>query len=714
MNKSILFTFLIFISTNFAFAQNQELSIADAVLQQHRKFAAEKYVDAHWIGSTNEFSFIEDYQSLKKSNLKGDTTELTSTKEINKLLGLDEKEKFQYLYGINWVNDHEFTMIQGEKVLHFNVKSKTAKIIHTINNGENITIDNTTLNAAFTIDNNLRVSLANGEIVNATDFEDKNIVSGQSIARSEFGINGGIFWSPAGNYMAFYQKNETEVNDYPLLNIDSVPGALNTIKYPMAGQGSEKARIGIFNVRSKRTSYLKTKQVYDDYLTNLAWGPIEEYIYIAELNRDQNHMKLNKYRISDGSFVKTLFEEKNDNWVEPEHPVKFIPGKSNQFLWLSERNGFMNLYLYNTEGRMIRNLTPVNWVVQEIVGFDKSGTKVCFKGTGESPLEKNYFWADIQTGKVTRITKTQGTHDAILSTDGKFLLDQYSNINTPGISQVITTSNGRTKVLITSKNKLEDYKIGKAELIELKSSDGKTLHARMIKPSDFDENKKYPVLVYVYGGPHAQMVTNSWLAGASLWMNYFAEKGYLIFTLDNRGSANRGFAFESGIHRKVGTLELEDQMTGVEYLKSLSYVDADKMAVHGWSYGGFMTTSLMTRKAGTFKVGVAGGPVMDWKYYEVMYGERYMDRPEENEEGYKTSSPITYIDQLQGDLMLIHGTIDDVVVMQHSYDFIRNCVDQGVQIDFFAYPMHKHNIRGKDRVHLMTKVLNYVEDKLNN
>jgi dipeptidyl-peptidase-4 len=255
---------------------------------------------------------------------------------------------------------------------------------------------------------------------------------------------------------------------------------------------------------------------------------------------------------------------------------------------------------------------------------------------------------------------------------------------------------------------MDEYALGVSEINSIKGIDGSELYYRMVKPSNFDPKNKYPVLVYVYGGPHAQMVTNSFNAGANLWMNWLAEQGYLVFTLDNRGSSERGFAFESQIHRQLGTVEMEDQLTGVEFLKSLPYVDSQRLAVHGWSFGGFMTTSLMLRHAGVFNVGVAGGPVTDWKFYEVMYGERYMDRPEENKEGYEANALTNYTKNLTGKLLLIHGTVDDVVVMQHNYSLIKKFVEDGKQMDFFPYPMHKHNVMGKDRAHLMEKVLTYV------
>jgi dipeptidyl-peptidase-4 len=289
-------------------------------------------------------------------------------------------------------------------------------------------------------------------------------------------------------------------------------------------------------------------------------------------------------------------------------------------------------------------------------------------------------------------------------------MDGFSSLSVP-FKAMLWTNNGKmAKLLMESKEKLAEYNIGSTEIGSIKGKDASDLYYRMIKPSNFDPSKKYPVMVYVYGGPHAQMITNSYLDGANLWMYWMAEQGYLVFTVDNRGSDNRGFDFESVIHAQLGNNEIDDQMKGVDYLKSLPYVDGNRLAVHGWSFGGFMTTSLMTRKADTFKVGVAGGPVIDWKWYEVMYGERYMDTPAENQKGFEQANVTNYAKDLKGKLLLIHGTNDDVVVEQHNLALVKKCVELGKQIDYFPYPMHKHNIIGKDRVHLMTKVLNYVID----
>jgi dipeptidyl-peptidase-4 len=267
-------------------------------------------------------------------------------------------------------------------------------------------------------------------------------------------------------------------------------------------------------------------------------------------------------------------------------------------------------------------------------------------------------------------------------------------------------------VLLKSEDRLKNYNVGTTEIFNINANNGTSLYCRLIKPSNFDPEKKYPVVVYVYNGPHVQLVTNSYLGGSSLWMNYLAEQGYLVFTVDGQGSAHRGKEFEQIIHRQLGTQEMADQLAGVEWLKKQSYVNPARMAVHGWSFGGFMTTSLMLRAPGTFKVGVAGGPVIDWRLYEIMYTERYMDTPQENTEGYDLSNCTNRADKLQGKLLMIHGADDNVVVLQHNMRFLKACVDKKIPVDFFVYPGHEHNVRGKDRVHLMNKIITYITDNL--
>ena len=387
--------------------------------------------------------------------------------------------------------------------------------------------------------------------------------------------------------------------------------------------------------------------------------------------------------------------------------------KPDQFIWMSERDGYNHLYLYDTEGKLIKQITKGNWIVKDIEGFDKNDSKVYFTATKESPLDNDLYSIDVKSGTIKLITNIRGTHTPILNKDMKYAIDIYYNTET-AVEYLLLNTEGKTlQKLHLDKNPLKDYKLGEMSIFTIKASDDKTdLYCRLIKPINFDQNKKYPVIVYVYGGPHEQLIGNGWLGKAGLFLNYLAEQGYVIFTVDSRGSANRGFEFESCIHRNLGTIEVADQMKGIDYLKTLSYVDQKRIGVDGWSYGGFMTISLMLKNPGVFKVGTAGGPVIDWKWYEVMYGERYMDTPEQNPEGYKNASLLNYADKLQGKLLIMHGTSDPTVVWQNSLSFIKKCVDEGKQLDYFVYPGHEHNVSGMDRVHLYKKISDYFKENL--
>lgn len=705
MKKSIFFLFLIFSGVSIA---QKELTLSESVMEQYRKFYPERPLMFKWIPNSTDYTFLKNYTTLMKSSVKAKSdTEWMTIADVNVIA----ETKFSWFSGFEWINENEFSINNGNEFAIINAKTKKLSYKHKLEeNAENALFNSTSKSIAYTVRNNVYI-MTNGRTgspLAVTSNTDKNIVSGAAIARSEFGISGGLFWSPNGQVLAFYQKDETDVHEYPLLDINETPGKLNAIKYPMAGQKSEKPRLGIYDVETKNLVFISPKGASDDYLTNVTFTPDNKFVLIAEVNRDQNHYWLNVYDAKTGQFVRTLLEEQNEKWVEPEHAAFFPNPKSNNFVWISEKDGFNNLYYYDFTGKLINQLTTNKFVVKNILTAQND--KIYFNATGESPLNTMVYSVDFK-GKQSLLTTTEGTHEVEIASNGTYFYDGYSNISTPFQADIYSISGKKAKHILTAENKLADYKIGKTEIGTIKAIDGTTLYTRLIKPSDFDPSKKYPVFIYVYGGPHAQMITNSWYAGANLWMNWLAEQDYLIYTVDNRGSAERGFAFESQIHRQLGKVEMEDQLSGVEYLKSLPYVDGDRLAVHGWSYGGFMTTSLLLHHPGVFKAGVAGGPVTDWKYYEIMYGERYMDRPEQNEEGYKQTSLLNHAQNLKDELLLIHGTVDDVVVMQHNFSLVKKFIDHGIQMDFFPYPMHPHNVRGKDRVHLMEKVLKFVMEK---
>lgn len=706
MHKKIFIILCSFFIANLSFAQLKKITLEESVLQQNRAFRADKMLGFQWLPKTYQYVYMADNftKLMTASATDNKAKELVTLSQINTALGT----KLKNFFGVEFVDANNLIINDSGKYYSYNLSLNTGNLVQeSTENSENQTFDASKKMLAFTEGNNLFILNSNKEKVAVTNNADKNIVSGQSIARNEFGISGGIFWSPKSNYLAFYQKDETDVADYPLLDITETPGKLISIKYPMIGQKSEKPKVGIYNLATKKTVFISPRNNSDDYLTNLAWTPDEKYLIIAELNRGQNDMCLNLYDATSGKFIRTIINETATKWVEPEHSAYFPNQNSNNFVWISEKDGFNNLYYYSIEGQLIKKLTNNTFPVREIVGSNAVGTEIYFTATGSKGINMLGYKVSLK-GKQTLITQNEGVHSFVPNYDGTYFFDEYSNHTTPSKSLLYNKSLKAT-TLLESQNKYNGYAIGTADITTIKAADGTAdLYTRLIKPSNFDASKKYPVMVYVYGGPHAQMITNSFLDGANLWMYWLAEQGYLVFTVDNRGSDNRGYAFESIIHRNLGTNEIEDQLKGVEYLKSLPYVDGSRLAVHGWSYGGFMTTSLMLRKPDTFKVGVAGGPVIDWKWYEIMYGERYMDTPAENAKGFEDASVLNYVNNLKGKLLLIHGTNDDVVVEQHNLSLVKKMVEAGKQVDYFPYPMHKHNVTGRDRVHLIKKVLDYI------
>lgn len=542
-----------------------------------------------------------------------------------------------------------------------------------------------------------------------------NIVLGESVHRNEFGINGGLFWSPEESRLAFYRMDQSMVVDYPLVNTKAREAEVRNIKYPMAGMKSHEVTVGVWDTHKEKLIYLDTRRdtsVHERemYLTNIAWSPDEKYIFIAKINREQNHMWLEQYDAITGAFVKVLFEETNPRYVEPCEPMVFTP-KGDQFLWFSMRDGYKHLYLYNLDGSLVKQVTKGEYEVEGFVKFDKKGENIVIYANKDNLAGSAAYKVNIKKGTMTALTPTEGTHFVVVGE--KMLVDVWSSVNTPAQADIRDMNGKLVKTLYVSENPLKEYAMPEVKLGTIKAADGKTdLYYRLITPPNMEQGKKYPTLVYVYGGPHSQLVTDSWLGGGNLYFMFLAQQGYVVYTLDNRGTDNRGFEFESCTHRHLGEIEMADQMEGVKFLKSLPYVDQDRMGVEGWSFGGFMTITMKLAHPEVFKVGCAGGPVIDWKWYEIMYGERYMDTPQENPEGYEANSLLNKAKDLEGRLLVIHGAEDNTVVWQHSLEFIERCINNLKQVDYFVYPHHEHNVRGRERTHLYNKMFQYYEDFL--
>jgi dipeptidyl-peptidase-4 len=711
--KKLIILGLILLAQLYAFTQTKLLTIED-ISGVNRALFPNTLRNLQWRGASDGFTYI-DNNALMTGQANSESREtIVDLATINSMLKGKGSDTLKQFPAITWLSADKFMFNVQQKVFTFEPGNSLLDQVNSYpENAENVDIDPNSLAAAYTLGNNLFIAAGNQQIA-VTGDQDKGIVNGQTVHRNEFGIFKGTFWSPKGNYLAFYRMDETMVTDYPVVSIEPRPAGVKNTKYPMAGMASHHVTVGVFNPKSKETVYLQTGEPKEQYLTCVTWSPDEKYIFVAVLNRDQNHLKMNQYDALTGAYLKTLFEEMDNEYVEPEHPLYFLNSKPDRFIWFSERDGYNHLYLYSIDGTLISQITSGKWVVSELLGTDPADSQVFYISNEENPIQQHIYVKDLNSGVTRKLSKLAGSHYGILNKKGDCVIDSWSSLseNVARGYEIINNKGKVLQVMPGDQNPLNEYKTGETSVFTIKNRNGDDLYCRMIKPVDFNPASKYPVFLYVYGGPHSQLVTDSWLGGAGLFLNYMAQQGYVVFTLDNRGTENRGIEFEQAVFRNLGELECEDQMAGIDYLKSLDFIDPSRIGVNGWSYGGFMTLSLMLRYPDVFRMGVCGGPVTDWKYYEVMYGERYMDTPESNPEGYKAASLLDRAGNLKGKLLVIHGTEDPTVVWQQSLDFVDKCIKAGVQLDYFVYPGHGHGVGGKDRLHLNQKMIRYFKDNL--
>ena len=719
-----LVTLLSIMTTTTSMAQGQKLLTLEELNfggVNYRKFVPERLYSTWW----GEQLMYQDVEETGMIDMKsGERRKLFSLDDVNPRLDaaisrLDgfKDEKIRTLQYVTFPypnetlalisNGHirllydwkkgEVTWVQpckGETETHWNEKSRIS---------------------AFVKADQLCITDAEGKTRQITTDGSREIVYGQAVHRNEFGIEEGIFWAPDGNRFAFYRMDQSMVTDYPQVNTFERVATHEPDKYPMLGMTSHKVTVGIYDCTSGKVQYLNAGDPTDRYFTNIAWDPDSKTVYMFELNRLQNDSRLVSYDATTGDKLKELYSETSDKYVEPLHPIVFLPWDKSQFIMQSQKDGYNHLIIYNIGTGKTRQLTSGKFVVEELYGFNEKAKSVIIASNEANPIQRNIYAVDVKTGKRKPLDNARGYHLAILSKSGQWLVDGYSEPDVPRNYDLVATATGKSTRLLTSNNPWEGYQQPIFESGTIKADDGVTdLYWRMVKPADFDPTKKYPTVVYVYGGPHAHNVDATWHWGSRSWETYMAQKGYVLFILDNRGSENRGLEFEQATWHRLGKVEMRDQMKGVEYLKSLPYVDADRLGVHGWSYGGYMTISLMTNYPDVFKVGVAGGPVIDWRWYEVMYGERYMGTPETNNEGIEACSLIPMAKNLKGKLQIIIGMNDPTVVPQHALSFLNACTEAGTQPDFFVYPGEGHNMRGHKSVHLHERITQYFEEFLKN
>lgn len=704
-NKLILFIWIIIIPEIIA---AQYFTIDDIEFGRVTYLKPTNIQNLQWMGRTDSLCYLRNDSLFARTVYQQEEILLFTLSELNELMQKNNLSSIGQFPEIVFLSENQFYFNLNNNLVLIDIHAKDLVAIPIPERAENLILEPHTTTIAYTLGQNVFIRERDKDVGQLSNDTLDGILNGTVVYRHEFGMEEGMFWSPKGTFIAFYKKSEKQVTQYPLVNIEGRIAQIENIRYPMAGMVSEETEIWVYSVISDSLVKLAITGEPDSYHTNLSWTPDEQLIYVQHLNRDQDTMILRCYSSVTGEMQKEIFIETNKKYVEPMNPLVFSEKNPGDFLYQSERDGYNHIYYYESSTNKLKQVTKGDWEVTQLLGFDESERFIFFMATKESPLERHLYKYDLLAKTTIRLAPDMGTHEVVMNAKKTFFIDTYSSTTVPRKVRIIDSIGQVVAELLNAPNPLSGYTLGKVTTGTIMAGDRKTsLYYRITWPVDFDSTKKYPVIVYVYGGPHVQLISESWLLRTDYLHQYYAQHGIASFELDSRGSEYRGRDFEDIIHRQLGIPQIEDQYEGIKFLEKQQWVDTSRIGIEGWSFGGFMTVSMMEHFPEIFKVGVAGGVVSDWKFYEVMYGERYMDRPEQNPEGYKQTNVNLMTDKLQGKLLLIHGALDNVVVWQNSLVFLQECINNGKQVEYFVYPLEEHNVKGTNRVHLTRMITDY-------
>lgn len=581
---------------------------------------------------------------------------------------------------------------------------------------------------AFVKDNNLYYKdLSSGRVVAVTtDGERNKIINGNCdwVYEEEFEFTRAYEWAPDSKTIAYYKFDESKVPEYTMTMYDGLYPTPYKYKYPTAGEDNSVVNIYAYNVdngTSKQMNVLKAGENTDLYIPRIKWTKDANQVCIYKMNRRQNELKLLLADVKTGATT-PIYEEENKAFIDVNDNLKFLPGPRNyfgsfeSFLFSSERDGWNHLYVYQWNTKNLTLLTKEDFDVDAIVGVDVPGQKVYYTAATPTPMQRQLFVVDFDGKHKTQLTTEAGVH-ALTGIEGnKYFVDRYSSLNAPPVFRLIDAQGRVVRTLEDNsklRNRMSEYKLGKMELTQVEGAGGKKLNAWRILPPDFDASKKYPVLMYQYSGPGSQEVADRFPVRDYFWHQMLAQKGYIIVCADGTGTGFRGEAFEKKTYLQLGKYESDDQIAVAKYLGTLPYVDKGRIGIWGWSYGGFMSSTCIMKGADVFKMAVAVAPVTNWRYYDNIYTERYMRRPEENKEGYDDNAPEKMASQLKGKFLLIHGTGDDNVHFQNSVSLVNNLIKANKDFDSEYYPNRAHGISGGNaRLHLYRRMTNFILDNL--
>lgn len=571
---------------------------------------------------------------------------------------------------------------------------------------------------SFIRDQNLFIkNIATGEERAITTEGGGNIKMGMAefVAQEEMGRMTGYWWAPDESYIAFAKVDESPVEVITRSEIYADDIKMIEQRYPKAGTANVNIELAIENIQTKERQWVDLGKEKDIYLARGKWMPDSQTFTYQWQSRDQQKLELRAYNVQSES-QKTLLSETSDTWVNLHDDLHFLK-QNNQFIWASEKDGFKHLYLFGQDGKLVRQLTKGDWVVEEVRAIDEDKGVIYFTGRKDTPLESHLYSVTLKGGDISRISEREGFHEINFAADGSIYVDEFSTANRP--PQVSLHQASGKQITWLEENKLDnDHPLtpyldswNEPEFGTLTTPDDATLYYRLYKPED--TSTKRPAIVFLYGGPHAQVVTNKWGGNRGLLMQYWVDQGYVVFSVDNRGSNYRGKGFEDPIYKKMGTVEVDDQVEGVKFLRSLDYVDPERIGVHGHSYGGYMTLMTMFKAGEYFKAGVSGAPVTDWRLYDTHYTERYMGNPAKDDDAYTNSSVFPYADGLKGPLLIYHGMADDNVLFTHSTRLYKHLQDMAKPFETMDYPGKKHSIRGKQTgTHLYKTITNFFNRNL--
>jgi dipeptidyl-peptidase-4 len=561
------------------------------------------------------------------------------------------------------------------------------------------------------------VDLGNGEEKQLTFDGSATVLNGKFdwVYEEEFSIIDGWEWSPDGKRIAFWRLDQSAVPEFPLVRypVDKGQPEIEFMRYPKAGDPNSLVQIGVAEVSTGKITWMDLGAGKDIYVPRLKWTNNPQVLSIQRLNRGQDTLDLMLANVDDGTTT-VILSETDTAWIDVENGGLVFLERSERFLWTSFRDGFMHIYLYRLDGTLEQQVTSGFWEVTDIAGVDERRETIFFLSTEVSPLDRHLFSIRFDGSGKRRLTPEPGRHSINMSPDRLVFLDTYSNVDTPSKALLRTNDGTIVSTLVENTTEMfQGYRFGEFSFLTVPTSDGEKLNAWMIRPQDFDPKKRYPVLLYVYGGPGSQTVTNSWGGARNLWYHLLAEKGYIVASVDNRGTGARGKAFMQQTHNRLGLREVDDFVETARYLSGLSYVDSTRIGIWGWSGGGYMTCLAMTYGAGHFKTGIAVAPVTSWRYYDTIYTERYMDTPQNNPEGYRLTSALSYADRMNGKLLIVHGTTDDNVHWQNTITLVDELIRQNKKVYTMFYPGRAHGISGGNTtLHLYTMLTEFLLENL--